>query len=104
MVVVAVAGEGLVGLLVRRISDVSPSNRCFANATKRGGLAGFAFESRICPNDAGAPAAKRRMSMRTSLGIAAAEKTLAECRQLKRTKHHARHGGTTSAPPANPAQ
>jgi len=33
------------------------------------------------------------------------EKTRAECRQLKRsTKHHARHGGTTSAPPANPAQ
>ena len=33
------------------------------------------------------------------------EKTRAECRQLKRSyKHHERHGGTTSAPPANPAQ
>jgi len=33
------------------------------------------------------------------------EKTRAECRQMKRSyKHHARHGGTTSAPPANPAQ
>ena len=33
------------------------------------------------------------------------EKTRPECRQLKRSmKHHARHGGTTSAPPTNPAQ
>ena len=33
------------------------------------------------------------------------EKTRAECRQMKRSyKHNARHGGTTSAPPANPAQ
>jgi hypothetical protein len=33
------------------------------------------------------------------------EKTRAECRQLKRSyKHHARHGGTTSAPQANPVQ
>jgi len=34
------------------------------------------------------------------------EKTRAECRQLKRsTKHQARHGGTTSAPPPSaPAQ
>ena len=33
------------------------------------------------------------------------EKTRPECRQLKRSmKHHARHGGTTSAPPENPAQ
>jgi hypothetical protein len=33
------------------------------------------------------------------------EKTRVECRQLKRSyKHHARHGGTTSASPANPAQ
>jgi hypothetical protein len=33
------------------------------------------------------------------------EKSRPECRQMKRsTKQHARHGGTTSAPPANPAQ
>ena len=33
------------------------------------------------------------------------EKTRPECRQMKRsTKQQARHGGTTSAPPANPAQ
>ena len=33
------------------------------------------------------------------------EKTRAECRQTKRSyKHDARHGGTTSAPPVNPAQ
>jgi hypothetical protein len=32
------------------------------------------------------------------------EKTRAECRQMKRSyKHHARHGGTTEAPQANPA-
>ena len=33
------------------------------------------------------------------------EKTRPECRQMKRsTKQQARHGGTTSAPPTNPAQ
>ena len=33
------------------------------------------------------------------------EKTRAECRQMKRSyKHHARHGGTTPAPPEHPAQ
>jgi hypothetical protein len=33
------------------------------------------------------------------------EKSRAECRQMKRsTKQHVRKGGTTSAPPANPAQ
>jgi hypothetical protein len=33
------------------------------------------------------------------------EKSRPECRQMKRSiKQHARHGGTTSAPPANPAQ
>jgi len=33
------------------------------------------------------------------------EKTRAECRQMKHSyKHHARHGGTTSEPPTNPAQ
>ena len=32
------------------------------------------------------------------------EKTRPECRQMKRSiKQHARHGGTTSAPPENPA-
>jgi len=32
------------------------------------------------------------------------EKTRAECRQMKRSyKHHARHGGATEAPQANPA-
>ena len=37
--------------------------------------------------------------------LAGDEKTRPECRQMKRSmKHHARHGGTTSAPPANPAQ
>ena len=33
------------------------------------------------------------------------EKTRPECRQMKRSaKQNARRGGTTSAPPANPAQ
>ena len=33
------------------------------------------------------------------------EKTRPECRQMKRSiKRHARHGGTTETPPANPAQ
>jgi hypothetical protein len=32
------------------------------------------------------------------------EKSRPECRQMKRsTKQHGRHGGTTEAPPANPA-
>jgi|SRR5262249_9102365 hypothetical protein len=32
------------------------------------------------------------------------EKSRPECRQMKRSfKHHARHGGTTEAPQANPA-
>jgi hypothetical protein len=37
--------------------------------------------------------------------LAGDEKTRPECRQMKRSmKHHARHGGTTSAPPEHPAQ
>ena len=37
--------------------------------------------------------------------LAGDEKTRPECRQMKRsTKRNARHGGTTSAPPENPAQ
>jgi hypothetical protein len=33
------------------------------------------------------------------------EKSRPECRQMKRSiKRHARHGGTTEVPPANPAQ
>ena len=37
--------------------------------------------------------------------LAGDEKTRPECRQMKRSmKHHARHGGTSSAPPEHPAQ
>ena len=37
--------------------------------------------------------------------LAGDEKSRPECRQTKRSfKHHARHGGTTAAPPAHPVQ
>ena len=50
---------------------------------------------------------QRRQGARTAKQACRAgdEKTRPECRQMKRsTKPQARHGGTTSAPPTNPAQ
>ena len=59
------------------------------------------------------PASAQTQGMQRRQGARAAkqacragdEKTRPECRQMKRsTKQQARHGGTTSAPPTNPAQ